>query len=227
MIQRAQSLRNASNVAAVASPQSRGPPESIGRRVMESKDPRRVCSRCRFRWSRTRHKRISGATLSELLGLLDGLLLFSLPEARVFAATYEQRVIAAVIAGEAANQGRVGMVAVAEVIHQRVGESGWTPIRVVTRGNQHGLHAFSCLNRTTPPALVKKWHHDPAYETALVLAQLLCEAPERLPYTTRSANSFFRLGGNPAWARGLSPVVVIKDHAFYNIRPGSGSRRGW
>ena len=227
MTQRAQSLRNASIVAAGVSPHRRGPSESAARRVLAQTDPRRACSRCRARWSGTRYNRGSGATLSEWLGLLDGLLLFSLPGAGLCAASYEQCVIAAVIAGEAANQGRVGMVAVAEVIHQRVGESGWTPIRVVTLGNRRGIHAFSCLNRTTPPALVKKWLRDPAYETALELAQLLCEAPQKLPDTTRSANFFSRLGAKPAWARGISPVAVINDHAFYRIPAGSGSRRDW
>jgi spore germination cell wall hydrolase CwlJ-like protein len=161
------------------------------------------------------------------LGLLDGLLLFFLPGASLGATTYEQRVIAAVIAGEAANQGRAGMVAVAEVIHQRVDESGWTPFRVVTHGNRLGVHAFSCLNRTTPPALVKKWHRDPAYETALKLAQLLCEAPEKLPDTTFSANFFTRVGEKPEWARRRNPVVVIKDHAFYRIPASAGARRAW
>jgi spore germination cell wall hydrolase CwlJ-like protein len=165
--------------------------------------------------------------MSELYGLLDGLLLFFLPATSLVAATYEQRVVAAVIAGEASNQGRVGMVAVAEVIHQRVDESGWTPFRVVTHGNRRGTYAFSCLNRTTPPALVRKWHSDPSYETALKLAQLLCETPEKLPDTTRSANFFTRVGEKPEWARGRKPVVVIKDHAFYRIPADSGSRRAW
>jgi len=155
--------------------------------------------------------------MSELLGLMDGLLVLFLPGAGLCAATYEQRVIAAVIAGEAANQGRAGMVAVAEVIRQRVNESGWTPFRVVTDGNRRGIHAFSCINRTTPPALVRKWQRDPGYETASQLAQLLCEAPEKLPDTTRSANYFSQLGEKPEWARGRSPVVVIKGHAFYRI----------
>src|SRR4029077_20305398 len=124
------------------------------------------------------------------------------PGASLGAATYEQRVIAGVIAGEASNQGRAG----------------------VTHGNRRGTYAFSCLNRTTPPALVRKWHSDPSYETALKLAQLLCETPEKLPDTTRSANFFTQVGEKPEWARGRKPVVVIKDHAFYRIPANAGSR---
>ena len=142
-------------------------------------------------------------------------------------ATYEQRVIAAVIAGEAANQGRAGMVAVAEVIHQRVLESGWTAFQVVTHGNRRGIFAFSCLNKTTPPALVRKWHLEPAYTIALELARLVSEAPEKLPDTTRSANFFSRVGENPHWARGKKPVVVIKDHEFYRIAANTGVTRAW
>ena len=118
---------------------------------------RQVCPRCLFGWLGTRHNRVSGAPLSELVGLVESLVLLFLTGASLCAATYEQRVIAAVIAGEASNQGRAGMVAVAEVICQRVNESGWTPFRVVTHGNRRGIHAFSCLNRTTPTALVRKW----------------------------------------------------------------------
>jgi hypothetical protein len=77
------------------------------------------------------------------------------------------------------------------------------------------------------PELVKKWRRDPAYKTALALAQLLCEAPEKLPETTRSANFFTRLGEKPEWARGRYPVAVIKDHAFYRIPADSGARRAW
>jgi spore germination cell wall hydrolase CwlJ-like protein len=170
---------------------------------------------------------ISGTATSKGLGLLEGVLLFLLPVAGPFAATYEQRVIAAVIAGEASNQGRAGMMAVAEVIHQRVTESGWTPFRVVTHSNRSGTHAFSVLNQTTVPALVRKWHLDPVYATALELAQLVCEAPEKLPDTTRSANFFTRLGEKPRWAVGKNPVVVIKQHAFYRIPAEPGARRAW
>jgi spore germination cell wall hydrolase CwlJ-like protein len=158
---------------------------------------------------------------------LSGLLIFFLLGVSLRAVTYEHRVIAAVIAGEASNQGRAGMGAVAEVIHQRARESGWTPFRVVTHGNRRGLYAFSCLNGTTPPALVRKWHLDPAYATALELAQWICDAPERLPDTTSQANFFTRLGEQPKWARGRKPVVIIQRHAFYRIPAEPGSRRAW
>lgn len=181
----------------------------------------------RFNYPGTRHNRAPGITANELLGLMIGLSLFFLERGSLCAATYEQRIVAAVIAGEASNQGRAGMVAVTEVIHQRVHESGWTPFRVVTYGKGRGIYSFSSLNKTTPPKLVKKWQRDPAYETALQLAQLVCEAPEKLPDTTRSANFFKRLGEKAEWARGRKPVAVIKDHEFYRIYADSGSRRAW
>jgi len=67
-----------------------------------------------------------------------------------------------------------------------------------------------------------KWQRDPGYPTALELAQLLCEAPEKLPETTRAANFFTRLGDKPEWARGRKPVAIIKGHAFYRLPAASG-----
>ncbi len=195
--------------------------------MMEPGSPARSCPRWYWPASGTGPDHISDVGRSEFLALLVSFWPFFLPDAGLGAATYEQRVVAAVIAGEASNQGRAGMMAVAEVVHQRVVESGWTPLRVVTYGNGSGNHAFSVLNRTTPSALVGKWQKEPVYNTALELAQLLCEAPEKLAATTRSANFFTRLGEKPEWARGRKPVVVIKDHAFYRIPKTAGSRRAW
>jgi len=181
----------------------------------------------RFHYPGTRHNRAPGITANGLLALVSGLSLCFFGRGSLCAATYEQRIIAAVIASEASNQGRAGMLAVTEVIHQRVQESGWTPFRVVTYGKGRGIYSFSALNKTTPPKLVKKWRRDPAYETALQLAQLVCEAPEKMPDTTRSANFFKRLGEKAEWARGRKPVVVIKDHEFYRINADSSSKRAW
>jgi spore germination cell wall hydrolase CwlJ-like protein len=162
-----------------------------------------------------------------ILSFLCGLLAFHSPGVALTAASYDQRVIAAVIAGEASDQGHAGMAAVAQVIRQRVLESGWTPLEVVTHGNGRGRHAFSCLNGLTLPGLVKKWHLDSGYPTALELARLVCDAPEQLPNTTRRANFFTRRGEQPAWARGREPVVIIKDRAFYQIPAEPGAKRAW
>lgn len=156
-----------------------------------------------------------------------GMSLWFLLAGSLFGSTYEQRVTAAVLMGEAWGEGRVGMLAVGEVISQRVRESGWRPLRVVTHGNKHGKHAFSCLNGTTPEALVKKFHREPAYQTALEVAQLVCEAPDRLSAVTRSSNFFTRVGEKPSWARGRKPVVIIRNHAFYRIPATGGSARAW
>jgi spore germination cell wall hydrolase CwlJ-like protein len=170
---------------------------------------------------------VSGTMVRLVPGLLSGVAVSFLAGSALGGVPYEQRVIAAVITAEASNQGREGLVAVAEVIRQRVKESGWTPLRVVSHGNQHGVHAFSVLNRTSMPALVRKWNRHPAYGTALELAQLLCEAPGQLPDSTRSANFFTRVGEKPEWARGRKPVIVINDHAFYRIAANPGARRAW
>jgi spore germination cell wall hydrolase CwlJ-like protein len=138
------------------------------------------------------------------------LLLVAQP---LWAQTYQEKVVAAVLLGEAWCQGRVGMVAVAEVIRQRSRERDLTPLQVVT---QH--KAFSCLNRTTPDRLVRRYQDEPAFAEALGVARVLCVEPHKLPGITNSANHFTRVDERPRWARGQRPVAVIRSHAFYRLK---------
>ena len=134
-----------------------------------------------------------------------------------WAQTYEHRVVAAVLMGEAWNQGREGMLAVGEVIHQRAVEKGRTPQQIVTA--RHGArHAFSCLNRTTPDRLIEKFKYEPVYDMALQVAVLVCDHPERLSGRTQGATHYTRVEETPRWARGKKPIVIVGRHAFYRIK---------
>lgn len=126
--------------------------------------------------------------------------------------TYEERVVAAVLMGEAWNQGAHGMTAVGEVISQRVKLLGKTPAQVVTARRQ-----FSCLDYSTPAKLVARFHREPDFKTALRIAQQVCRTPESLPGITARATNYTRREERPVWARGKKPVVVIGDHAFYRL----------
>jgi N-acetylmuramoyl-L-alanine amidase len=130
--------------------------------------------------------------------------------------THQERAVAAVLMGEAWSDGVPGMTAVAEVIHQRAVEKNQTPLQVLS-AHRGKVHAFSCLNGTTPDLLVEKFIGEPAYQQALQLAQWVCEAPAQLPGLVKSANHFTRYDERPYWARGQRPVAIIGQHAFYRL----------
>lgn len=134
----------------------------------------------------------------------------------VAAQTYQEKAVAAVLMGEAWNQGHKGMVMVAEVIRERT-KSGRTPLAVVSERNGKSC-AFSCLNRTTLPKLIQKFDDEPDFQSALQIARTLVNAPDRLPGHANGATHFTRKEERPYWAKGKRPVVVYKDHAFYRIK---------
>ena len=131
------------------------------------------------------------------------------------AQTYEQKVVAAVLMGEAWDQGSKGMSAVAEVIHQRCVETGQTPLQVVTQGKfKH--RAFSCMNGRTPTGMVQRFNREADFSrVALPLA--MRQWPANFVGATRLATHFTRKEEKPWWAKGYKPVVIIGDHAFYRL----------
>ena len=115
--------------------------------------------------------------------------------------------MAAVLLGEAANQGQQGMIAVAEVIDTRCTQKHSMPYQVVTK-----RRAFACLDHTTPERLVRKWQGNAYYPWALQLAQL-----RSLPGIAHGATHFTRSNEKPSWALKNKPVAVIGRHAFYRL----------
>src|SRR5664279_2351647 len=71
--------------------------------------------------------------------------------------TYGQRLVAAVLMGEAEGEGEAGMVAVAEVVRNRAVERGRSPLQVVCQ-----KRAFSLWVAKTP--LRCNWRHRAALE---------------------------------------------------------------
>jgi spore germination cell wall hydrolase CwlJ-like protein len=140
------------------------------------------------------------------------LLMIALSAVRLSAQTYEQKVVAAVILGEAACQGSKGMVAVGEVIGERARLSGTSPLTVVTKPK-----AFSCLTGRKLDAFVRRKSREEGYGEALRIARTVTDTPQRLPGITRRATHFTRSDERPYWARGHRPVAVIGEHAFYRI----------
>jgi spore germination cell wall hydrolase CwlJ-like protein len=126
------------------------------------------------------------------------------------AATYGQQVIAAVLMGEAEGEGERGMIAVAEVIRKRADQKGISPLAIVKEPRQ-----FSCLNGLTPPQLIRKHWRKKDWETALKIARLMYNTPEKLPGITRGATHYATF--IPKWARGHQPVAVIGNHYFWRF----------
>lgn len=135
----------------------------------------------------------------------------SLLSLRAVAASYEHRAVAAVLMGEAWNQGSNGMVAVMEVIHQRSTERQRTLWGVITTPK-----AFSCLNGVTPDRLIRRFENERDFGTALAIAQM---SRAQMPGITRRANHFTHKKERPVWAKGRNPVVTLKDHSFYRLEP--------
>ena len=156
--------------------------------------------------------------MSRILATALGLTLLGCSvEAATPSYTYQERAVAAVLMGEAWCQGRIGMVAVGEVIRERSVRLQRTPLQVVTAGRR-GVHAFSCLNGTNIDALIRKFAKEREYKVALEVAQIVCRNPDQLPGVTRGATHFTLATERPYWAKGSKPVAIIGAHAFYRLR---------
>lgn len=126
--------------------------------------------------------------------------------------SYETKVatIAAVLLAETGG-GWVGMCAVAQVIRNR----GADPYAVITAKRQ-----FSCLNRTTPKKLIRKWNADsPSLsQEARHLAFHLLRVDH---YTFLShigpATHYHSTKVKPSWSKGKKPIATVGGHLFYKL----------
>lgn len=123
-------------------------------------------------------------------------------------------IMARTLVGEARGEGHVGMVAVANVIMNRVARPCWwgrTVKEVCLKPFQ-----FSCWNETDPNrTLILQLHGGvPIYDTAMDIAQQMLGG--MLADNTLGATHYKVKGTPAAWARGKTPCVVIGRHEFYN-----------
>lgn len=142
------------------------------------------------------------------------ILLLSLAfmaHASIQAATYGQKVVAAVLLAEARGEGDRGMIAVAEVIRRRADQKGVSPLGVVRPG------AFSSLNGTSQDRLLRRFENHPLFVKAVEIARVMYNEPEHLGNLTQSATHFTHKNEKPYWSIGRSPVAVIGNHAFYRL----------
>jgi cell wall hydrolase len=140
------------------------------------------------------------------------------------AATFDERLIAAVLMAEAQGEGAEGMTAVGEVIATRARIRRLPPGLVVREPYQ-----FSPLNRTQPRELILRYEKMPLYQEALRIADTVIRNPASLPGLTAGADHFEHIQAPlPRWARGRKPVAVIGNLRFWllsdNHPPGETKR---
>ena len=136
------------------------------------------------------------------------LLLLAFPLAAV-AAPSDRDLVAAVLVAEAGGEKRasVGMAAVWEVIHQRAINRRIGYAAVVRQRLQ-----FSCLNRTTPDALVKRARGHARWREAGGIVGAVPQTNH-----TRGADHYHTRGVSPKWSRGVKPVAVVGGHLFFKL----------
>jgi spore germination cell wall hydrolase CwlJ-like protein len=125
-------------------------------------------------------------------------------------AAYNQRAVAAILVAEAGCDKQPGMLGVAEVVRNRARDKRTTPLAIV---KQPGV--FSSLLETDLAGLIRKHKSDPQFPTALKIARVLLEKPDRLPNTTRNATHFDQTKNSPSWAYTAQATVTIGHHRFY------------
>jgi N-acetylmuramoyl-L-alanine amidase len=123
-------------------------------------------------------------------------------------------IMSRVVFGEARNQGFSGMIAVANIIINRLKrEPGRFP------GSIYGIctqrFAFSCLLESDPQAAKVRAvnEQDPAYVECMyaVLSVLLGKVPDN----TSGADHYARYDCHPSWVKSMSKVAVVGEHVFY------------
>ena len=125
--------------------------------------------------------------------------------------------VARTLWGEARGEGLAGMIAVANVIANRVANPGWwgkTWVEVCRKKWQ-----FSCWLPSDPThgPMLRADRRNPAFRVAMGVAQRVINGV--LSDTTAGADHYYNPKSvpEPKWARGRKPVAVIGAHVFYRI----------
>lgn len=136
---------------------------------------------------------------------------------------YDRMLIASCLVLEASGDGREGMQAVLNVIHNRAGHDLKRMIPVMLRPKQ-----FSSLNSVTGRSqpdysrLLQRAMRDPHFNEAYRLVLELEHGD--LPDNTFGADHFYS-GRSPYWAKQMRFRVTVGSHRFYSSRPASAQGR--
>lgn len=134
------------------------------------------------------------------------------------ASAWQEEVVLAVLLGEARNQGPDGILAVANVISNRMSKSGKSAYATVTAKYQ-----FSCLNGKRETDLVTAAHAwivpRSTRRTAERAAHALIFGPldHTFPDITLGATHYHEKSVNPDWADWPKRTLILKNHVFYRL----------
>ena len=115
---------------------------------------------------------------------------------------------AAVLIAEAGGEGKRGMQAVWEIVHQRT--------RTRSMGHAHVVFQrwqFSCLNKRRPDDLIRQSRQHSLWRTAVAIAS-------KLPVTNLTAKAAHYHATSikrPYWAKGRKATAKIGRHVFYKL----------
>lgn len=124
--------------------------------------------------------------------------------------TYGQRIVAAVLMGEAWGEGERGMTAVAEVIHNRAVQLGKTPLEIVVKRGE-----FSSLLHRTPQQLYDRYYRKKDFAVALRIAKTCYNTPEKLPGIAKGATYYDNKRNHPYWLSEVVLVASVGNQNFY------------
>ena len=116
--------------------------------------------------------------------------------------------------GEARNQGDEGMIAVGNVIMNRVKAKSWYGDHI--KGVCLKAWQFSCWNENDPnreKILALDWS-DNAFCKAVTLSYYFTK--NKMDDNTNGATHYHTKTISPNWAEGKTPCAEIGDHLFYN-----------
>jgi spore germination cell wall hydrolase CwlJ-like protein len=129
---------------------------------------------------------------------------------RTHTLTQEQKVVAITILAEARGEGTKGMYAVAAVIAQRAMERKRTPEQICLKPYQ-----FSCWNGKKVADL-EHLLTVPQAKYAILLAKTVKQlSRDYVGYANHYHATWMKQ--KPYWAKGVKPVKVIGNHAFYKL----------
>lgn len=134
------------------------------------------------------------------------LFLFSFSLAAVEKIENKDLIISVLLA-EATGEGQKGIEAVWEVINNRAKQQNKSIISIITARKQ-----FSCLNNTTPSALIQQKSKDKNWK----LAEKIVNSP--LTNHTKNSNHYYSIIiPAPYWAKNNKFVCQIGKHRFYKL----------